>query len=156
MNFSGKILLVDDELHIRKYVGLILRQLGSPTIIEAPNGEQALARYQAEQPDLVLLDVNMPLRDGLETLRDLKALDPDSVVVMLTSLANRQTVQQALDLGAENYIRKDTPKEEIAQALRETIAACFGPDPASLGDSTQNEVIPESRFNENQVSPLPV
>ena len=45
---------------------------------------------------------------------------------MLTSLTNRESVQQALDLGAENYIRKDTPKEEIAKALTETFEACFG------------------------------
>lgn len=127
MNFTGTILLVDDEPHIRKYVGLILKQIGSPVIIEAANGEEALAAYQRENPDLVLLDVNMPKMDGIETLRRLKALDPDSVVVMLTSLANRQTVEQALEFGAANYIRKDTPKEEIAQALTETIDACFDP-----------------------------
>jgi two-component system chemotaxis response regulator CheY len=126
MNFSGKVLLVDDELHIRKYVGLILRQLGSPTIIEAVNGEEALVQYQNERPDLVLLDVNMPHMDGIETLRQLKAVDPDAFVVMLTSLANRQTVEQAIELGAANYIRKDTPKEEIAIALTETLSACFG------------------------------
>ena len=127
MSFSGKILLVDDEVHIRKYVGLILKQLGSPQIIEAANGQQALALYQNERPDLVLLDVNMPQMDGIETLRSLKALDPESVVVMLTSLANRQTVEQAFELGADDYIRKDTPKDEIASALNATIAACFSP-----------------------------
>jgi two-component system, chemotaxis family, chemotaxis protein CheY len=125
MNFAGKILLVDDEAHIRKYVSLILQQLGSPRIVEAANGEEAIARYQSERPDLVLLDVNMPQMDGIETLRSLKQVDPDSIVVMLTSLANRQTVEHALELGAENYIRKDTPKDEIAVALNETIAACF-------------------------------
>jgi two-component system chemotaxis response regulator CheY len=125
MIFSGKILLVDDEAHIRKYVGLILKQLGTLQITEAANGEEAIARYQSDRPDLVLLDVNMPRMDGIETLRNLKAADPDSVVVMLTSLANRQTVEQALELGADDYIRKDTPKDEIASALAATIAACF-------------------------------
>ena len=126
MTFAGKILLVDDEAHIRKYVGLILKQLGSPQIAEAAHGEEAIARYQADRPDLVLLDVNMPRMDGIETLRSLKVLDPDSVVVMLTSLANRQTIELALELGADDYIRKDTPKDEIARALAATIAACFG------------------------------
>lgn len=125
MNFNGTILLVDDEPHIRKYVGLILKQLGQPLIIEAANGEEAIAAYQRENPDLVLLDVNMPKIDGLETLKQLKAIDPECVVIMLTSLANRATVDEALALGAANYIRKDTPKEEIAKALSETIDACF-------------------------------
>lgn len=126
MNFPGTILIVDDEAHIRKFVALILRQLGTVRLIEAGNGVEALAAYALERPDLVLLDVNMPVMDGLETLKRLRALDPDSVVIMLTSLANRQTIEEALALGAANYIRKDTPKDEILQALTETIEAVFG------------------------------
>lgn len=125
MKFNGTILLIDDEAHIRKYVGLILRQLGTPTLIEATNGEEGVAAYSREKPDLVLLDVNMPIMDGIETLTRLKEIDPDCIVVMLTSLANRQTIEQAIDLGAANYIRKDTSKEEITKSLTETIEACF-------------------------------
>ena len=128
MNFSGKILLVDDEIHIRKYVSQILKQLGTPAITEAADGEQAIELYQKDRPDVVLLDVNMPILTGLETLRKLKEIDPEPVVIMLTSLTNRQTVEQALALGADNYIRKDTPKEEIARTLAETIDACFPGD----------------------------
>jgi two-component system chemotaxis response regulator CheY len=125
MAFNGKILLVDDEPHIRKFVGLLLKQIGSPTIIEAANGEEALALYQQERPDLVLLDINMPGLDGLATLRKLRELDPEVVVIMLTSLANRQMVEGAADLGACLYIRKDTPKDEMLKMLRETIETVF-------------------------------
>ena len=125
MNFSGTLLLVDDEPHIRKFVGLILKQLGAPAILEAANGQEALAAYDREQPDLVLLDISMPVMDGLATLRGLKAMDPDCLVIMLTSIVNRQSIDEALALGAVNYIRKDTPKEEISRALSETIERCF-------------------------------
>jgi two-component system chemotaxis response regulator CheY len=125
MNFEGTILLVDDEPHIRKFVSLILRQLCQPRLLEAGNGEEALTTYQRENPDLVLLDVSMPVMDGLETLKHLKEIDPDAVVIMLTSIVNRQSIEEALTLGAANYVRKDTPKEEIAQALTETISSCF-------------------------------
>lgn len=124
MNFRGKILLVDDEAHIRIFVALILKSLGKPVITEAANGEEAITAYKAGRHEVVLLDVNMPHLDGIETLRRLKELNPDCVVIMLTSLANRETVERALELGAVNYIRKDTPKEEIAKALAETIDAC--------------------------------
>ena len=117
MNFNGMIMLVDDEPHIRKYVSLILRQLGNPTVVQAGNGEEAIAVYQRENPDLVLMDVNMPQMDGIATLKRLKEIDPNAVVIMLTSLANRETIEQALELGAANYIRKDTPREEIAKSL---------------------------------------
>jgi two-component system, chemotaxis family, chemotaxis protein CheY len=128
MSFNGTILLVDDEPHIRKFVGLILKQLGAPRLLEAPNGQEAIVVYQRENPDLVLLDINMPVMDGIETLKRLREIDPECIVVMLTSLASRSHIENAIALGAANYIRKDTPKEEIAKALRETIAACFEAD----------------------------
>ena len=76
----------------------------------------------------MLLDINMPIMDGLETLKKLREIDPECIVVMLTSLASRSNIEHAIALGATNYIRKDTPKEEIAKALGETIAACFATD----------------------------
>ena len=136
MNFSGSILLVDDEAHIRKFMSLLLRHLGVDRIFEAPNGASALEVYKAEKPDLVMLDVNMPQMDGLETLRALKAMDPDCVVVMLTSLANRQTIDQAVALGAANYIRKDAPPEDIGRALAETIDTCFETEEPEPGAPT--------------------
>jgi two-component system, chemotaxis family, chemotaxis protein CheY len=125
VNFSGSILLVDDEAHIRKFISLLLRHLGVERIFEAANGSLALDVYKKEKPDLVMLDVNMPVMDGIETLRALKQIDPDCVVVMLTSLANRQTIDEAVALGAANYIRKDAPPEEIGRALNDTIDNCF-------------------------------
>jgi two-component system, chemotaxis family, chemotaxis protein CheY len=128
MNFSGSIMLVDDEAHIRKFISLLLRHLGVSRIFEAANGKLALEVYEKEHPDLVMLDVNMPVMDGIQTLRALKELDPECVVVMLTSLANRQTIDEAVALGAANYIRKDAPPEEIGRALSETIDNCFEAD----------------------------
>jgi CheY-like chemotaxis protein len=121
MPFTGKILLIDDEPHIRKYLALIARGLGAPVIIEAGNGPDALAKYQQESPQLVLLDVNMPGMDGLEILAAILAQDPKALVVMMTSLVNRQTVEECLKLGATSYIRKDTPKEAILAELSEVI-----------------------------------
>lgn len=128
MTFNGKILLVDDEAHVRKFVGLIVRSLGEPTLIEASNGQEAVEIYKKEQPDVVLLDVNMPILDGIGTLREIRKFDPEAVVIMLTSLANRQTVEESIELGASNYIRKDTPRDEIAKRLSDTFTAIFPPN----------------------------
>jgi two-component system, chemotaxis family, chemotaxis protein CheY len=127
MPFTGKILLVDDEPHVRKFIGLLARSLGSPVIIDADNGEDALAAYARELPDLVLLDVNLPGMDGLQILSGILAHDPDAKVVMLTSLANRQTVEESLRVGAVSYIRKDTPKEAILAELLEVVRVNFEP-----------------------------
>jgi DNA-binding NarL/FixJ family response regulator len=125
MAFTGKILLVDDEAHIRKFIGLLARGLGSPVILEAANSDEALARFAEESPDLVLLDVNLPGTGGLQILAAILAQQPDAKVVMLTSLANRQTVEESLRLGALGYIRKDTPKEAILAELSEIIRENF-------------------------------
>ncbi len=133
MNFSGSILIVDDEVHIRKFISLLLRHLGVKRVFEAKNGIEALEVYAAEKPDLIMLDVNMPVMDGIETLKELKKTNPDCVVVMLTSLANRQTIDEAVSHGAANYIRKDAPVEEIGRALSETIDRCFESDVPDMG-----------------------
>jgi CheY-like chemotaxis protein len=136
MNFTGKVLVVDDEAHIRKYVGLLVKSLGHPTVVEAPDGEAALQAYAREQPDLVLLDVNMPRLDGVQTLRALRQQDPDCLVVMLTSLVNRQTIEECLKLGAAGYIRKDTPQEETRTQLATIITDCFGEEPPPAAPAT--------------------
>jgi two-component system chemotaxis response regulator CheY len=126
MSFPRKILLTDDEPHIRKFVGLVLKQFGNPQILEAGGGAGAVRLYGEQKPDLVLLDVNMPNMDGLQALEQIKRLDPDAVVVMLTSLANRQTVEECLRLGAADYLRKDTPRDELNARFKEIFDDCFG------------------------------
>jgi CheY-like chemotaxis protein len=126
MEFSGKVLIVDDESHIRKYLSLIVKRLGTPVILEAQNGEDALLLYDTHNPDIVLLDVNLPGRDGIPALARLRQAHPKAVVVMLTSLAARNVVERCVELGAVNFLRKDTPKEAIAKIIGETIASHVG------------------------------
>lgn len=126
MNYPRTILLTDDEAHIRKFIGLVLRKFGQPQILEAANGAEAVEMYRQHQPDLVLLDVNMPIMDGVQALAQIKQLDPDAIALMLTSLANRHTVEECLRLGAVDYIRKDTPREELTVRFEEIIRDCYG------------------------------
>ena len=126
MNPESKVLVVDDESHIRKFVSLLIKSLGGyTTVLQAANGAAALEIYRRDRPALVLLDVNMPQMDGLETLRLLRHLDPHCTVVMLTSLVNRQTVEECLRLGAVGYLRKDNPPEEMAGQLKKIIIDTF-------------------------------
>jgi two-component system chemotaxis response regulator CheY len=126
MSYPQTILLTDDEAHIRKFIGLILRKFDNPRILEASDGVQALALYKEHRPDMVLLDVNMPNMDGLQALEQIKLTDPEAIVVMLTSLTNRQTVEECVRLGAADYLRKDTPRDELCARFTEIINDCFG------------------------------
>lgn len=137
MNFKGKVLLTDDEAHIRKFIGLVLKRLGSPVIIEAANGQEAVALYAQHSPDLVLMDVNMPVLDGVQALTQIRKNDPEALVIMLTSLTNRQIVEQCANLGALDYLRKDLPRDEMIAQLTAIISECFGPeDSAPMAAST--------------------
>lgn len=126
MNYPQSILLTDDEPHIRKFISLILRGFDNPRILEAANGAEAVELYKQHQPDLVLLDVNMPIMDGVQALGQIMQLDASAVVVMLTSLANRQTVEDCQRLGAVDYIRKDTPRAEMTAKFESIITECYG------------------------------
>jgi CheY-like chemotaxis protein len=129
MSLTGKILVVDDEAHIRKFVTLFVQSLGDLTVFQAPNGNEAQQIYERERPNLVLLDVNMPRIDGLQTLRNLKEFDPKCTVLMLTSLVNRQTVEECLRLGALGYLRKDNPPDEMMAQLKRILTAALAPPP---------------------------
>jgi two-component system, chemotaxis family, chemotaxis protein CheY len=135
MKLTGKVLVVDDEAHIRKFVSRLVMSLGDPEILQAVNGEEAIKVYERERPVLVLLDVNMPRVDGIETLRRLKRFDPDCVVIMLTSLVNRQTVEECLQLGAVAYLRKDNPPDDMAARMKKIVDDYFDPKPANPGST---------------------
>jgi two-component system, chemotaxis family, chemotaxis protein CheY len=130
MNHPRTILLTDDEPHIRKFIGLVLKKFGDPRILEAGDGAIAVKLYEQEKPDLVLLDVNMPNMDGIQALTEIRRLDPEALVIMLTSLANRHTVEECARLGAIDYIRKDTPRDELTAQFTRIIEECFGDEEA--------------------------
>ena len=130
MSSEGKVLVVDDEAHIRKFVTLMIKSLGYANVLEAPNGQEALKLFEKEKPQLVLLDVNMPRTDGLQTLRGLKRSDPNCTVVMLTSLVNRQTVEECLQLGAVGYLRKDNAPDDMLAQLKKIIGDTLKPKAA--------------------------
>lgn len=115
-----RALLADDEKHVRVLIRAVLMPLDCEVVGEAENGEQAVALYKELRPDVVLLDVNMPVKDGKEALRDIIAFDAKAVVIMLTSMSDAATVQAAIDLGATFYIRKDTPPAQLREMLKDT------------------------------------
>jgi two-component system, chemotaxis family, chemotaxis protein CheY len=121
MKRPNTALIVDDEPHVRMYLKLILKKIGFKTFIEAKNGQEGVDFYKLRKPDLVLLDVNMPVKEGMEALEEIMQFDPTAVVVVASSVASRQAVEQSVELGASYYIRKDTPKEEIADQLESLI-----------------------------------
>jgi two-component system chemotaxis response regulator CheY len=107
------VVIADDEAHVRLYMKALLKTLNLEVVGEAQDGFEAAALVQAKRPDLVLLDLNMPTRTGEEALEDIMTEWPTARVVMLSSVADRLSVEHCLALGALHFIRKDCSPAEI-------------------------------------------
>lgn len=118
-------MVVDDIKTMRTVIKMAVTTLGYRVIAEAEDGNQAVALYKEKKPDLVLLDINMPQKNGDVALKEIMAFDPNAVVMMLTSLSDMKTVEACLDLGAVNYIRKDTKEEGLKATIKETWESLF-------------------------------
>jgi two-component system chemotaxis response regulator CheY len=117
-----RALVVDDEAHVRVFLKLLLRELGIEVCGEAGDGARALELINELQPELVLLDLNMPQLGGLEVLRQIQEERPDLPVIVVSSQSAMKTVQEVAQLGAIGYVLKHASKNEALRALREALA----------------------------------
>ena len=115
-----RVLLADDEAHVRLFVKTVIGTLGFKVVGEAANGREAVDLFDSTQPDLVLLDINMPVMDGIAALKVLREKSGDVAIVMLTSLASADVVAQCMEAGADYHLRKDLPLAELKQEIRDT------------------------------------
>jgi len=114
-----KALIVEDDFTCRGWLCGLVKKHGFSVVSEATNGEEAVAAVARMKPDIVLLDVSMPLQTGPKALPVILAAHPTARVVMVTSIADQGTVLECLERGAVGYIRKDSPVEEISRLLTE-------------------------------------
>lgn len=112
-------LIVDDEAHVRTFLRLVLKELGITQTWEAPDGATGVQMAVNHKPDIVLLDINLPVMNGLQALAELGRLEPDIPVVMVTSQSALSSVQQASQLGAVGYVLKHLPKAQTMASLTE-------------------------------------
>ncbi len=116
-----KVLIVDDAQFLRVRLTRMLTEHGYD-ILEAENGDRAIAQYEANAPDAVLLDITMPEKDGLEVLREIRDKHPDARVVMLTALGQQSIVLEAIKAGARDFIVKPFEQERVLSALQKALA----------------------------------
>jgi len=115
-----KILVVDDEQSMRDFLSIMLKKDGYD-VVAAENGGDALKAVQAEIFDLVISDVKMPGMDGIDMLKAVKDVSPETVVVMITAYATAETAVEAMKLGAYDYITKPFKVDEIKLILQKAL-----------------------------------
>ena len=116
MDDCAKILVVDDEPTICNMMTVFLTQIGYQ-VRTVNSGEEAIATFNADPPDMVLLDISMPGMRGIDVLQQMKSQKADCGVIMLSAYGDDQTIQEALDMGAYCYIQKPMELMDLKKQL---------------------------------------
>ena len=114
-----RVVLVDDQTLVRRGIRSLLELAGDVTIVaEAGDGEEGLAAIRRERPDVVLLDVRMPKKGGLDVLRELQADQPSPPTILLTTFDDDEVLLEGVKAGARGYLLKDVSLEQLTEAIR--------------------------------------
>ncbi len=116
-----KILLVDDSRTIRNIQKNVLKQLDINNVLEAEDGVQALAIFQEQVPDLLLVDWNMPNMDGITLVRKIREINKTVPMIMCTTEAEKSRVLEAVKAGVNNYIVKPFTVESLREKISQTM-----------------------------------
>lgn len=113
-----RVVIADDHGVVRAGLAQLLATFPDVELVgSASNGEEAVSLSAARGPDVVLMDLEMPVLDGIEATRRIRAAQPDVAVVVLTSFSDRERILSALDAGAAGYLLKDAEPDALARAI---------------------------------------
>lgn len=108
-----KILICDDSILARKQLKDIISTLGTPTFIEASDGQGAIDKFKETTPDLVFLDIVMPKIDGNIAIQEIMAYDPKATIIIASSVGTQSQLKCALQAGAKDFIQKPLERQQV-------------------------------------------
>ena len=132
MQFTVKLLIVDDEKEICEFLKEFFEER-SYRVVTANSGQDALEKVRSEKPSLILLDMKMPGMDGLEVLKRIKKTSPEVKVIMVTAVGTQDKINEALHLGADNYITKPLSLDYLEDDVKKKVAQVL------MGESTRTQ-----------------
>lgn len=112
-----KILIGDDSILARKQLKDIILQNGTPTFIEASNGQETIDFYKKESPDIVFLDIVMPVKDGNAAIREIIDYDKDAEIIVVSSVGTQSQLKAAIQAGAKDFIQKPLNPDSIHHVI---------------------------------------
>jgi DNA-binding NarL/FixJ family response regulator len=139
-----QILIADDHTVVREgLVSLVKRKSDMSVVGEATNGREAVELWKQHRPDVTLLDLRMPELDGVGTINQIRALDPNAHIVVLTTFDGDEDIYRAIKAGAKAYLLKDTAREALMECIRKVHAGetCI---PATLAAKLADRVSGEA------------
>ncbi len=117
----AKILMVDDSKTSRKILREILEENGHEVIGEAINGQDGIDKYAKLRPDVTTMDITMPEMDGLEALRQIREIDPEAKVIMVTAAGQKNKMVEAVKYGAAEFLAKPFDASQIVDILNKVL-----------------------------------
>lgn len=112
-----KILVSDDSILSRKKLKDCIISLGCAEVYEAADGEEAIAQYEANKPDIVFMDIVMPKKDGIEALKGILEINPNAKVVMASSVGTQSYLKDAIKAGATDFLQKPIDPEQLKRLI---------------------------------------
>ena len=117
----AKIMICDDAAFMRMMIKDILTKNGYEIAAEAENGAVAVEKYPDAKPDLVLMDITMPEMDGIESLKAIRAKDPNACVIMCSAMGQQAMVIESIQAGAKDFIVKPFQAERVIEAVKKVV-----------------------------------
>ena len=123
MSEPHKVLVVDDHSLVRTgVVNIISHESDLQVVAEASNGAEAVSAFEQHRPDVTLLDLRMPVMEGVEAVRRIRQLDPEAKVIVLTTYDTDEDITRALKAGAKAYVLKDITADDLIACIRDVLA----------------------------------
>ena len=113
----AKILIVDDAKFMRMTLSTILKKANHEIILEDENGKEAVELYQMLKPDIVMMDITMPVMNGIEAVRAIKQEDANAKIIMCSAMGQQRMVVEAIEAGAADFIVKPFEESRVIEAV---------------------------------------
>jgi DNA-binding NarL/FixJ family response regulator len=114
-----RVVLADDHVVVRQGLKSLLEREGFQVVAEASDGQEALGHVQSLQPDIAVIDISMPIRNGLDAARDIARLSPKTKTILLTQHDEDEYISEALDAGMRGYVLKSQASSDLIQAIQQ-------------------------------------
>lgn len=118
---SRAVLVVDDSEIARAYLIDILASLGFDNVSEAEDGAQGVEMFTSTSPDIVFLDIEMPVMNGINVVRKIGPIKGRAMIIMMTSIGSMDVIDDCLLAGADDYLRKDLDETDITKRIKEIV-----------------------------------
>lgn len=119
---GNRILIVDDTAFMRMTIKNVLQKNGYEVVGEAENGQIAVEKYRQEKPDLVTMDITMPVMDGITAIKEIMQTNSDAKIVVVSAMGQKSLVIEALSSGAKDFIVKPFQPDRILDAVKKVLA----------------------------------